>query len=356
MRIERFWMAEAENNLAAYQKAHRAAIDKINLRISATARMLETQRPPPNVPDRKKWALYRALTGIKGSLARQFIRRHVNLAAYSGPITPEQYAHDRRILRLAILAQEEEDALVYFLIWCYQEANARAVYAVQRWKKLYWPYTPPSKKRAKEKAGAKWYGGTYKTRVWMHAEQAAQAMENGAIPGEALQREQAAQAMENGAIPGEALQREQAAQAMENGAIPGEALQREQAAQAMGNGETPGEALQRWRSQTERLVNADGEHAESLGAFDAYDDLDAGRYQFISMLEKNTCKRCESLHGQIFAVYAQIIGVNMPPMHPWCQCTTRPVFSGGFTAPPEASPMRAGMTLEEWQQAQELFL
>ena len=318
MRIERFWMAEAENNLAAYQKAHRAAIDKINLRISATARMLETQRPPPNVPDRKKWALYRALTGIKGSLARQFIRRHVNLAAYSGPITPEQYAHDRRILRLAILAQEEEDALVYFLIWCYQEANARAVYAVQRWKKLYWPYTPPSKKRAKEKAGAKWYGGTYKTRVWMHAEQAAQAMENGAIPGEALQREQAAQ--------------------------------------AMGNGETPGEALQRWRSQTERLVNAEGEHAESLGAFDAYDDLDAGRYQFISMLEKNTCKRCESLHGQIFAVYAQIIGVNMPPMHPWCQCTTRPVFSGGFTAPPEASPMRAGMTLEEWQQAQELFL
>lgn len=299
MRIDRFWMAEAENNLAAYQKAHRAAIDKINLRISATARMLETQRPPPNVPDRKKWALYRALTEIKGSLARQFIRRHVNLAAYSGPITPEQYAHDRRILRLAILAQEEEDALVYFLIWRYQAANARAVFAVQRLEKLYWPYTPPSKKRAKEKAGAKWYGGTYKTRVWMHAEQAAQAMENG---------------------------------------------------------ETPGEALQRWRSQTERLVNAEGEHAESLGAFDAYDDLGAERYQFISMLEKNTCKRCESLHGQIFAVYAQIIGVNMPPMHPWCQCTTRPVFSGGFTAPPEASPMRAGMTLEEWRQAQELFL
>lgn len=313
MRIDRFWMAEAENNLAAYQKAHRAAIDKINLRISATARMLETQRPPPNVPARKKWALYRALTGIKGSLARQFIRRHVNLSAYSGPITPEQYAHDWRILRLAILAQEEEDALVYFLIWCYQEAYARAVYAVQRNKKLYWPYTPPSVKRAKEKAGAKWYGGTYKTRVWMHAEQAAQAMENGAIPGE-------------------------------------------QAAQAMGNGAIPGEALQRWRSQTERLVNAEGEHAESLGAFDAYDDLGAERYQFISMLEKNTCKRCESLHGQIFAVYAQIIGVNMPPMHPWCQCTTRPVFSGGFTAPPEASPMRSGMTLEEWQQAQELFL
>lgn len=299
MRIDRFWMAEAENNLAAYQKAHRAAIDKINLRISATARMLETQRPPPSVPDRKKWALYRALTGLKGSLARQFIRRRVNLAAYSGPITPEQYAHDWRILRLAILAQEEEDALVYFLIWCYQEAYARAVYAVQRHKKLYWPYTPPNVKRAKEKAGAKWYGGTYKTRVWMHAEQAAQAMENGAIPGEALQR---------------------------------------------------------WRSQTERLVNAEGAHAESLGAFDAYDDLGAGRYQFISMLEKNTCKRCESLHGQIFAVYAQIIGVNMPPMHPWCQCTTRPVFSGGFTAPPEASPMRSGMTLEEWQQAQELFL
>lgn len=299
MRIDRFWIAEAENNLAAYQKAHRAAIDKINLRISATARMLETQRPPPSVPDRKKWALYRALTEIKGSIARQFIRRRVNLSAYSGPVTAEQYAHDWRILRLAILAQEEEDALVYFLIWCYQDANARAVYAVQRREKLYWTYTPPNVKRAKKRAGEKWYGGTYKTRVWMHAEQAAQAMENG---------------------------------------------------------ETPVEALQRWRSQTERLVNAEGEHAESLGAFDAYDDLGAERYQFISMLEKNTCKRCESLHGQIFAVYAQIIGVNMPPMHPWCQCTTRPVFSGGFTAPPEASPMRAGMTLEEWRQAQELFL
>ncbi len=299
MRIDRFWMEEAENNLAAYQKSHRAAIDKINLRISATARMLETQRTPPNVPDRKKWALYRALTEIKGSLARQFIRWHVNLSAYYGPVTAEQYAHDWRILRLAILAQEEEDALVYFLIWCYQEANARAVYAVQRLENLYWPYTPPNVKRAKKRAGEKWYGGTYKTRVWIHAEQAAQAMENGAIPVDALQR---------------------------------------------------------WRSQTERLVNAEGEHAESLGAFDAYDDLGAERYQFISMLEKNTCKRCESLHGQIFAVYAQIIGVNMPPMHPWCQCTTRPVFSGGFTAPPEASPMRAGMTLEEWRQAQELFL
>lgn len=299
MRIDRFWMAEAENNLAAYQKAHRAAIDKINLRISATARMLETQRPPHSVPDRKKWALYRALTAIKGSIARQYIRRRVNLSAYSGPVTAEQYAHDWRILRLAILAQEEEDALVYFLIWCYQEANARAVYAAQRRENLYWPYTPPNVKRAKKRAGEKWYGGTYKTRVWMHAEQAAQAMENGAPPGEALQR---------------------------------------------------------WRSQSERIVNAEGEHAESLGAFDAYDDLGAEKYQFISMLEKNTCKRCESLHGKIFAVYAQIIGVNMPPMHPWCQCTTRPVFSGGFTVPKEASPMRAGMTLEEWRQAQELFL
>lgn len=297
MRVNRVWMDAAEGNLAEYKRIHRACIDEINLRIAATARLLSAG-PPAFVPDARKWALYRALTQIKGAEARAFVARRVNFTAFSGPLTPEQYAAYLRILRLAMLAQEMADALEYYLLWLYDEAIARAAYGVQREARRIWAYSTPGKARARARVGAAWYGSTYKTRVWAGAEAAVSAMESGVEPPEALQR---------------------------------------------------------WRSAAERLVNAEGEHAESLGVEDAYADMGITQYQYISLMEANTCKRCEGLHGNVYYTYQSVPGQNYPPMHPWCQCTTRPVVGKGRAAPSGSETMPDGMTLAEWREAQKQY-
>ena len=45
-------------------------------------------------------------------------------------------------------------------------------------------------------------------------------------------------------------------------------------------------------------------------------------YEFISLGEnaENVCGTCDDLDGQRFKIADAVVGVNCPPMHPFCRC------------------------------------
>ena len=44
------------------------------------------------------------------------------------------------------------------------------------------------------------------------------------------------------------------------------------------------------------------------------------KYRFLSLESSNSCKECTSLDGNVYDVEDAQEGVNLPPMHPDCQC------------------------------------
>lgn len=56
--------------------------------------------------------------------------------------------------------------------------------------------------------------------------------------------------------------------------------------------------------------------------FNRYECADIKKYQYICTLDLKTCPICAKLDGKIFLVSKRKVGVNCPPMHEECRCTT----------------------------------
>lgn len=58
-----------------------------------------------------------------------------------------------------------------------------------------------------------------------------------------------------------------------------------------------------------------------------YFDEDISFYRFLASLDGRTCEVCGALDGKVFPVSEAKIGINYPPMHNECRCTTVAVMS-----------------------------
>lgn len=47
-------------------------------------------------------------------------------------------------------------------------------------------------------------------------------------------------------------------------------------------------------------------------------------YRILGTLDKNTCESCGKMDGKIFSVAEKKVGINYPPFHDGCRCTTVP--------------------------------
>lgn len=54
----------------------------------------------------------------------------------------------------------------------------------------------------------------------------------------------------------------------------------------------------------------------------AYEELGIEQYKYLATLDERTCESCSPLDNKIFKVSEAVGGVNYPPMHPHCRCTT----------------------------------
>ena len=103
-------------------------------------------------------------------------------------------------------------------------------------------------------------------------------------------------------------------------------------------GETPQKAIQNIKktmdtslSNAKRLVLTEQAYFTSLAQKDAYAELDVEEYEIVSTLDNRTCGDCGEFDGKHFPMNEMSPGVNAPPFHPYCRCTTCPYFDDEFT-------------------------
>lgn len=86
------------------------------------------------------------------------------------------------------------------------------------------------------------------------------------------------------------------------------------------------QAINTSKSNARRLVRTEVTFAANKGALDAYTQIGIKEYQFMATLDLRTSEICAELDNQIFKTEDAQVGVNLPPMHPYCRSTTIPWF------------------------------
>ena len=108
-----------------------------------------------------------------------------------------------------------------------------------------------------------------------------------------------------------------------------------------------------------RLLHTESSFLMSEATHAGYKEDGVEKYEILATLDSKTCGICGKLDNKVYEVGREVIGVNMPPFHPLCRCTTVPYYDDtpteGLTRAardPEAGKtyeVPADMNYKEWK-------
>lgn len=112
------------------------------------------------------------------------------------------------------------------------------------------------------------------------------------------------------------------------------------------------------KNRAATLVETESAHAAAEATAKGYEETEVEKYDFLATLDLKTCDVCGALDGKTFLVKERKTGVNYPPIHPRCHCTTIPHFDSNFTSGTRAArDLETGktvqipsMTYEQWRE------
>lgn len=81
-----------------------------------------------------------------------------------------------------------------------------------------------------------------------------------------------------------------------------------------------------------RLVLTESAAIAERASLESYKELGVDEIEILVTLDEKTCGTCGPLDGGHFPRSESSIGINVPPFHPNCRCTTVPYFDDEFTA------------------------
>lgn len=87
------------------------------------------------------------------------------------------------------------------------------------------------------------------------------------------------------------------------------------------------DVMQQGFYESRRLIETETTFALERTKKKVFDDLKVTKYQYIATIDKNTSDTCKILNNQIFNMKDRHIGLNCPPMHPFCRSTTIPYIT-----------------------------
>lgn len=100
------------------------------------------------------------------------------------------------------------------------------------------------------------------------------------------------------------------------------------------------------RYAAERLVRTESSYFANQGRQESYRELGVKEYTFLG----GGCEDCLALNGQDFLVDEAESGVNLPPIHPNCKCTTVPKTGIDLFKDREGvNPLKDNPKFEEWK-------
>lgn len=105
------------------------------------------------------------------------------------------------------------------------------------------------------------------------------------------------------------------------------------------------------------LIHTESAHMAAEAAEQGYRETGVQSYRFEAALDLKTCAVCGALDQREFPLAEHETGINYPPLHPRCRCTTVPVteFRIGSKraarnpATGKTEYVEKGMTYEEWR-------
>lgn len=113
-------------------------------------------------------------------------------------------------------------------------------------------------------------------------------------------------------------------------------------------------------NSTVRLVRTEYNYVMNEATKDGYKECGINKYQVLATLDERTCQDCGQLDLKLFDIGKEMIGVNYPPFHPNCRCTTIPYFEPDeFDKPSERIAkdknnkpymVDGDLTYKEWKQ------
>lgn len=110
-------------------------------------------------------------------------------------------------------------------------------------------------------------------------------------------------------------------------------------------------------SRAATLIHTESAHMAAEAAEQGYRETGVQSYRFEAALDLKTCAVCGALDQREFPLAEHETGINYPPLHPRCRCTTVPVteFRVGSKraarnpATGRTEYVEKGMTYEEWR-------
>lgn len=75
-----------------------------------------------------------------------------------------------------------------------------------------------------------------------------------------------------------------------------------------------------------RLLHTESSFLMSEATHAGYKEDGVPKYEILATLDSKTCNVCGELDNKVYEVGKEVIGVNMPPFHPLCRCTTVPHY------------------------------
>ena len=80
-------------------------------------------------------------------------------------------------------------------------------------------------------------------------------------------------------------------------------------------------------SNAQRLIRTELNYISNKGTMQAYKDTGIlEQYRYLATLDSRTSDICREMDGKIFDIKEAKVGVNQPPLHPYCRSTTIPHF------------------------------
>ena len=109
---------------------------------------------------------------------------------------------------------------------------------------------------------------------------------------------------------------------------------------------------------TRRLIETESAYFDSMSEQECCEDFGVEKYRFLAVLDMKTSDICQELDNKVFLEKERQVGVNAPPMHPFCRSTTAPVIDEEFLTSRRAKNPKTGeydeippeMNYKQWKE------
>lgn len=208
---------------------------------------------------------------------KRLLEARVNSGAYAYRINRLEALRYNIAIETARVAQVIEDETTGQLRFTATEAYGRGLFAIQQ--QTGDAFAVPDINTFSVSSSSPWFGGDYSANIWKNREALAEALE---------------QKITAGFLSGRA------------------------------NAKITQDIQEQFGVSfrvAERLVRTETAYISGQAKLASFKRAGFRWYRFVSTLDTRTCDDCGPMDNDVFEVENAQVGVNYPPMHPWCRCT-----------------------------------